>query len=499
MSQLQLEQKEYEDLLQTPEALAILGQTAPSVGWKPLPATPIAPQMCLEWLPPVLRGMAEAVAANLNVSLDLPALVGLGVASACACGRIGIQLKPDWYEPAQMFLLGVMDSGEGKTPAFKKMAALPFQIQADENKRRALKIEGDKAELEVLQARKAEAVKKRQPEEARKLAEEIAAFPSLHTMSRFIGGDVTPEKLAEIMRDNDGSTAQLDDEGELFELLAGRYQDMPDLNPWLKGYSGGVPFTMERKGGSTIVEKPNLSVLVLAQQYVLNELLDAKRMRGKGLLARFLIACPEPVRDYSPEPDIPAAVTRGYEATVRRLMAIKPATLTLTPEARTQFFAWRDEIRTRQWEEWEPLKQDGFIGKLAGNTARLACLLKLWEDTDLDEPVDALQMRNAIALAQYFVGHMLHLLGTQCSLTLPAKETLDLLVKNGEPVQGEREIKRTLTERKLFSNGDIVDAALVELEKAGYIRRTQQKTSGRPIAQDELHPDLLAKREVVEL
>ena len=80
------------------------------------------------------------------------------------------------------------------------------------------------------------------------------------------------------MRDNDGSTSQLDDEGELFELLAGRYQELPNLNPWLKGYSGGVPFAMERKGGSTIVENPNLSVLVLAQHYILGELLDAKRM-----------------------------------------------------------------------------------------------------------------------------------------------------------------------------------------------------------------------------
>lgn len=500
MSQYKIEQEEYEELLQTPEAQAILAQTATSVvGWKPLSATPIAPQMRPEWLPPVLRGMAEAVAANLNVPLDLPALVGLGVASACACGRVGIQLKPDWYEPAQVFLLGVMDSGEGKTPAFRKMAALPFQMQADENRRRVLQIEGDKAEMEVLQARKAEAVRKKQPEEARKLAEEITAFPSQHMMGRFIGGDITPEKLAEIMRDNDGSTAQLDDEGELFELLAGRYQDMPDLNPWLKGYSGGVPFTMERKGGSTIVEKPNLSVLVLAQKYVLNELLDAKRMSGKGFLARFLIACPEPVREYSPEPDIPAAVTRGYEATVRRLIAIKPATLTLTPEARALFFAWRDEIRTRQWAEWEPLKRDGFIGKLAGNTARLACLLKLWEDTDLDEPVDALQMSNAIELARYFVGHMLHLLGTQSNLTLPAKDTLALLVKNGESVQGEREIKRTLVERKLFPTGDVVDAALEELERTGYIRRTQQKTGGRPLMQVEPHPDLLPKREEVEI
>ena len=499
MTRYELEQSEYDTLADTSQGQAILARACSSATWKPLPAAPVAPPMRPELLPPVLRSMAEAIAANQNVPVDLPALVGLGIASACACGRIGVQLKAGWYEPAQLFLLGVLDSGEGKTPVFKAMTKTLFQAQVDENKRRAVKIEADKAELEVLLARKNEAVKKKQTQEARAIAEEIAAFPAVRPMSRFIGGDVTPERLTEIMRDNDGATSQLDDEGELFELLAGRYQELPNLNPWLKGYSGGVPFAMERKGGSTIVENPNLSVLVLAQHYILGELLDAKRMSGKGFLARFLIACPEPVREYSAEPDIPAAVTNGYEAALRRLLAIKSATLELTPEARTVFYAWRDEVRERQWNDWLPLKRDGFTAKLAGNTARLACLLKLWEDTDTDEPIDAEIMRNAVALARYFVGHMLHLLEGEGSLTAPAKETLDLLVKTGEPVQREREIKQALTKRRSFPSGETVDAVLDELTRGGYIRRVEVSSGGRPSPTVELHPELLPKREAIEL
>lgn len=490
--------EEYDRLAETPAGQAILTGACPAA-WKPLPAAPIAPPMRPELLPPALRSMAEAIAANQNVPLDLPALVGLGIASACACGRIGVQLKAGWYEPAQLFLLGVLDSGEGKTPVFKAMTKTLFQAQADENKRRAVKIEADKAELEVLFARKNEAVKKKQTQEARAIAEEIAAFPAVRLMSRFIGGDVTPERLTEIMRDNNGATAQLDDEGELFELLAGRYQDMPNLNPWLKGYSGGVPLTMERKGGSTIVENPNLSVLVLAQHYILGELLDAKRMSGKGFLARFLIACPEPVREYSAEPDIPAAVTSGYEAVLRQLLEIKPTTLALTPEARTVFFAWRNEVRESQWNEWLSLKRDGFTAKLAGNTARLACLLKLWEDGAADEPIDAEIMRNAVALARYFVGHMLHMLEGEGSLTAPAKETLALLLKVGEPQQREREIKQALTKRKTFPSGEAVDAALDELARSGYLRRIEVSSGGRPSPTIELNPELLPKREAVEI
>ncbi len=364
----QEEQEQWADALETNDARAIL-----SGGWKPLPTLPIVPQMDPVLLPPVLRSMAEAVARNLNISVDLPALIGLGVASSCVCGRVGVRLKPDWVEPAQLFLLGIVNSGEGKTPAFKQMAGQLFKMQADENRRRAKAIEADKAEYAVYEMKKKVAISKKRTEEARQIAEEMAAFQlrMARPENRFLGGDVTPEKITEIMRDNNGSTAQLDDEGELFELLAGRYQDLPNLNPWLKGYSGGVPLTMERKGGSVIVENPNLSVLILAQRYVVDLLLDEKRMAGKGLIARFLIACPEPVREYTDEPDIPAAVSLGYSDAIRRLLAVEKATLTLTPGAREAFFAFRDEVRARQWQDWEPLKKYAFIGKLAGNTARL--------------------------------------------------------------------------------------------------------------------------------
>ena len=163
MSSMLQEYEEYDQLKDTTEGRAILAEACPSAAYKPLPAATIAPSMRTELLPPVLRSMAEAIAANQNVPVDLPALVGLGVASACACGRIGVQLKPGWYEPAQLFLFGVLDSGEGKTPVFKAMTRALFQTQAEENKQRAVQIEADKAELDVLQARKSEAVKKKQP------------------------------------------------------------------------------------------------------------------------------------------------------------------------------------------------------------------------------------------------------------------------------------------------------------------------------------------------
>ena len=499
MTRYELEQTEYDSLADTPQGQAILSGVCPTASWKPLPAAPVAPPMRPELLPPVLRSMAEAVAANLNVPLDLPALVGLGVASACACGRVSVEAGINWQEIVSLFFVGVMPTGSKKTPVFNALACVLFDWQEAENKERKRRIEADKAEVDVMQAQKAKAIKSGNTAEARQIAEQIAAFPLSYRMRRFIGGNATPESMLQILSENGGATSQLDDEGTVFELLAGRYQDVPDLNPWITGYTGKKPLSSDRKGGSETVDRPAVSVLTLTQPYVFEQVLDNPRMGGEGFVARFLIASPEPVREWNEGVPMPDAVERGYKAAVKRLLALKPATLTLTPEAKQVFSKWRHELFDLGWGEWNQLQQRGFVSKYEGAAVRLAAILHLWEEQDTEEPIDAATMRNAIALIRYFAGHTLHLLGTQGGLTASAKEALALLLKVGEPQQREREIRRALTERKSFPSGEAVDAALDELARSGYIRRIEVGTTGRPVHFVELNPELLPKQEAVEL
>lgn len=499
MSSILQEYEEYNQLKDTPAGQAILAGACTSAPWKPLPAAPVAPPMRPEFLPPLLRSMAEAVAANLNVPLDLPALVGLGVASACACGRVSVEAGINWQEIISLFFVGVMPTGSKKTPVFNALACILFDWQEAENKERKRRIEADKAELEVMQAQKAKAIKSGNKAEARQIAEQITAFPLSYRIRRFIGGNATPESILQILAENGGATSQLDDEGTLFEVLAGRYQDVPDLNPWITGYTGKKPLSSDRKGGSETVNRPAVSVLTLTQPYVFEQVLDNPRMGGEGFVARFLIASPEPVREWNEGVPIPEAVERGYKAAVKRLLTLKPATLTLTTEAKRIFNEWRRELFELGWGEWNQLHQRGFVSKYEGATVRLAAILHLWEEQDTEEPIDAATMRNAIALIHYFAGHTLHLLGTQGGLTASAKETLALLIKEGEPQQREREIKQALTKRKTFPSGEAVDAALDELTRSGYLRRIEVSSGGRPSPTIELNPELLPKREAVEI
>lgn len=484
---------EYETLVDTPEGRELLG-------WKPLPAAPVAPAFETAWLPRTLREMAEAVAENIGVPVDLPSLVGLGVGSACTCGRVTVPFNHDWKEVAQLYIMCVMESGRGKSPVFRKMVSPLLERQTEENRGQIVAIEQAKASFDVLQARRTAAVKKKDNDEARQVAAEIAAFQMPHMINRFNTGNITPERLAELMQENGGSVALLDDEGEMLDMLEGRYQDIPDLGPYLKGYDGNYPIQMERRSGRVLVENANLSILILTQTVVAEKTMTNPRMRGKGFVSRFLIAAPEPIQEFVESKPLPAGVVSAYHNAVMRLWSMPTCTVPLSREATDLFRAWQKQVfdRTRPWGSWGGLYKDPFAEKLPGATLRLAGVLHFWQDHP-EEEITAATMRNAIALARYFVGHRLHLMGGANGLTPPAADALKYLIDQKRASQKEREVKQALCKRALFRADGTAAAALEELEKAGYIQRRQEKGSGRPVCWIDLHPDLLPKEEAFSL
>lgn len=86
MTNFELEQTAYETLAQTPEAHRVLG-------WKPLPAPPVAPPFPMNTLPGPLADMTRAVAENQSAPVELPAVTGLAVLAACACGRVTVHIR----------------------------------------------------------------------------------------------------------------------------------------------------------------------------------------------------------------------------------------------------------------------------------------------------------------------------------------------------------------------------------------------------------------------
>lgn len=135
--------------------------------------------------------------------------------------------------------------------------------------------------------------------------------------------DATPEALIGLMAANGGRMAIISDEGGIFDTLAGRYSGAPNLEPYLKGHAG-QPMSNDRQtreGAS--VDKPALTVCVMAQPTVLRKFGGNADLAGRGLPARFLFALPRSLAGYrlvDTEP-VPEQVTAGHRHRVHGLAA----------------------------------------------------------------------------------------------------------------------------------------------------------------------------------
>ena len=499
MTNYEAEAQEYESLINTPEAQAVLAAEE----WPPLLAVPVPPPFDPEWMPQVPRDMADAVTRlrKKRIPFGMPALCALGASSACACGRVTIQVSQGWNEASQLYLAGIAPPGAAKSPVMEAMTGRLIALQAEENTRIKIEIAREQAALSVLEAERAAFVKKKQRDEAADKAEEIERFKQTmrHPVSRFIEGNVTAEAVPQLMLENKGVSV-IDDEGTLFDMVTGgRYFDIPDTSPFVKGYDARQPLTCHRKGASIVVERPAMSILTLVQPIIRENIMKDPRLIGNGFSARFLFAylCMGGV--LGAEEVIPDKVRRAYNERLEALYKLPDCTMTLTPEAWGVLDAWDDELigRGDVGGEWEAAENAGHLRKMKGTTARIAANIQLWKG---GERIDADSMRCAVEIARYFVLNLLCMFGTQVTMTAGAKQALDLLLKNGGDLQRECEIKEALSRRKLFKRASgLYTASLDELEKGGYIRRVQKFPSGRPVRYIAVHPDLLARKEVIDL
>ena len=495
----QAEINEYEALLDTPEAQAVLQAEE----WTPLASVPVPPAFDPEWLPQVPRDMADAVTRlrKKRIPFGMPALCALGASSACACGRVTIQVNQGWNEASQLYLAGIAPPGAAKSPVMEAMTGRLIALQAEENRRSQIEIAREQAALSVLEAERAAFVKKKQRDEAADKAEEIERFKQTmrHPVSRFIEGNVTAEAVPQLMLENKGVSV-IDDEGTLFDMVTGgRYFDIPDTSPFVKGYDARQPLTCHRKGASIVVERPAMSILTLVQPIIRENIMKDPRLIGNGFAARFLFADFCMGGELGAEEAIPDKVRRAYNDRLEALYKLPDCTMTLTPEAWAVLDAWDDELigRGDVGGEWEAAENAGHLRKMKGTTARIAANIQLWKG---GERIDADSMRCAVEIARYFVLNLLCMFGTQVTMTAGAKQALALLFKNGGDLQRERDVKEALSRRKLFKRASgLADASLAELEKGGYIRRMQKATSGRPVRYIAVHPDLLARKVVIDL
>jgi replicative DNA helicase len=476
---------------------------------------------------------AKALEEFTQTQIDLPATVMLGTLSAAVGGKVVVEVEPGYVEPVNLYLLTLLQSGSRKSAAYRESTAPILRWERErtpeERQHRAVwesRRRIDDAKLKAMEAVLAAPDRRRGKDappiniddvalQAEALARHLATDRPPRIV-QVIADDVTAERLASLLAEQDGAVAVMSAEGGFFGNIGGRYNEVPALDTMLKAHAADE-IRVDRQGrpGET-VPRPALTICITAQPEIAGELGRIPGFRGKGAAARFLVSMPASNlgrRRVSVAP-MPPDVTAAWARSVTRLLDLTPLArdaddgypiphrLRLSNEAYVVHLAFRQEVEQELGENGLFADITDWASKLPGAAARIAGLLHLLAfpqgSAPMDHPIAGETMTAAITIAEYFAAHALlffdALAGDDGGALSAARIVLDEICEMAVDAGGEsfslsrRDLNRRLRKRRRFKNASDLDAPLDRLEVHGYIQLTTERTGGRPSKVLHLNP-----------
>jgi hypothetical protein len=486
----------------------------------PLPGAGDLPEFPVHVLPSWARDWVEAEAEALQVPIDLPGLLVLGVISAVIAKKVVVWITPGWHEPTNVYVVVALKPGEGKSPVFRHAIAPIFAFEKEEAKRLAPLIQEAASRHHVLEARRdklrrnaanateADSEREKIEKDLREVDESLAKL-KIPVRPRVVCDDITTEALAALMLQHGGRMGIFSSEGGPFEVMAGRYsQGDPVLELFLKSHSGDhVAVDRITRTGGTIHEA-TLSVVLTVQPTVIAGLAQKEGFRGRGVLARFAYALPlSRVGTRDPQPLwMPKRIAHDYATAVGNLIRI-PTThdddgeirghgLEVESQAREVFFAFKGEIEPQLGPggELEPLAD--WANKLPGLVLRLAGILHMADHADEVRVASARSigpeaMDRAIALGRYLLAHARAAFGLMAAdpLVEDAKLVLGFVQRKGLATVTARELLRGMQAR--FRSAGNLEPVIEILSRHGFLIELQSPYNpegGRPERRFAINP-----------
>ncbi|TDC85718.1 DUF3987 domain-containing protein [Nonomuraea deserti] len=213
----------------------------------PLGSRLIPPTFPIACLPAWLQAMVEAVAEETQTPPDIAAAFGLGGLSAAAGGKAEVRVRGGWQEPVHLFLASVAPPATRKSAVFRAMTAPLYA--AEETLILAGRARTRQAELLRLQLEEADKqarTKAVRSGSANDLAEAESTALALADAAvphevQLIAKNVTPEECSTILSEQGGRLAILSAEGDIFDIVCGRYSNgVPALTPFLEAHAGST-------------------------------------------------------------------------------------------------------------------------------------------------------------------------------------------------------------------------------------------------------------------
>lgn len=491
-----------------PEPAAV---EAPPPPWPEplLPGTSRVPDIDPALLGGWLGDMAATVAASTQTPPAMAVVTALAVVAAVVQRRFEVAPYGDEYrEPLAFWGMSVLGPGNRKTAVFKALQQVVVDIEKREGDRMRREIARVSAERDVvlkrMDALKMAAGKEDDASTRTKLQEQIAALreamPDEMFAPRIFTGDITAERLQQLLVEQGERIAVLSDEGGIFNVMGGAYSGgMGSFDVFLQGHAGSA-MRVDRAGRLAHLDRPCLSIGLALQPGILQDTGKARKFRDSGLMARFVYVVPRStvgVRDVRARIAIDEDVRRRYEGgvvalyegTERKVGA--PKVLPFTDAAREYWLDLAEDIERRQGEGGRYAHMADWTSKLPGAAARIAALLALAEHGLQVATVPAGAARRAVQLARLLVPHAeaaFALMGASDG-EADAQAVLAFLQRHRLQTIARRELQKSMEGR--FRQLERLLAA-IKLLQDWHVLGVERKTSGhgRPSVYYEVNPRL---------
>ena len=331
---------------------------------------------------------------------------------------------------------------------------------------------------------------------------------------QYMGDDATPESVALLLNDNVGRLALLSPEGDVFDLMAGRYNSgAPNLGVYLKGHAGD-DIRVNRANqdfSARYIHNPALSIGVTVQPDVLRGLTLKRGFRGRGLLGRFLYSLPPSLlghRKINPGPVEPAIAT-AYQNKILDALQIEPIVdedgnpcphiVTVDSDALKEIDRFALDVEKQLAPGGDYASMGDWAGKLVGAVCRIAGifhgLIYAASGNPAKAQIDAETMLGAIAIGEYLIPH-----AKAAFFEMGSDPEIDSARRILDWVSSEQIAE--FTKREAFNSLRGGIQKVNELEKPleilvnhGYIREVLQKREGpgrKPSQKYKINPLWLA-------
>ena len=467
-------------------------------GWEP--PLPLGwqtdlPEFPVDALPPVVAGYVAGLATELQVPVDLPGVVALGMLSACSGGRVNVQVRRGWVEPTNLWVVPVLRPGSLKSAVIQKGRKPIAEAEArlvEEDRESIIRARAEqKILLDHAEALQKSAAKDPTAENIKAAQEAAIAADNVVVPEwpRLLASDMTPERMVGLLASGGGRIAAVSAEAGIFTSLTGRHSKLPNLDPALQAHAGDA-IRVDRVGREPEqVENPALTLIASIQPFALTEMTSRPDFAGRGLLARVLWSLPKDNIGYR-DIDAPAmhpTVQQAYETLICELAytmaATEPFVVELDHAAGTRFREYRKTVEAR-------LRPDGPLGgntarewgsKLCGAVLRIAGALHVASPSRSD-PISEATLAAATRLGDYFQAHALAAFSAgddSKGESANARTVLKVLIEKEMITFKVRELQRRVPRH--LQKSAVLTGILESLTELGWVRPVE-------LGGYELHP-----------